>query len=642
MARAKPSIGANSPSNVAQLLLHYLKLEKARCLFGVPGGAIARILQTLHEKEYEDFFKYIVCRHETGAAYIAEGYFRATGHPGVVLVTSGPGATNALTGALTAQFGGSAVITITGEPSEENLGRGYLQEGVETGLSISRIFTAATSYSAHITDPNSAKTLIEQAFRGSMSIPRRAVHLSIPDNIAGGAPQGLWATDPPTTTDMYRAEPRGVPSEEDVAEVGNLLFDAKRPLIFLGSGCRDALRDPKTLKALRDLVNKYQIPVMTTMDGKGVYPETDPMSLRTYGFASCRWPHQWLEPDDPDLRCDALVVIGSALGSLSTNKWHPMLVPRGPFIQVDIEQSVIGRAFRVTHGIVADAGKFIRSLVTDLSAREPNAEEVTLRKQAIIQIKKTQPIVQREDYKPYFEYWSDPYAEDDGEGIEPAALIRVVQEYLPDEGAMIFIDAGNCVGWGAHYLVVDPPNEYHSTLGMGPMGFGVGAVIGAKIGKNEEGKRDTVCLALVGDGAFLMHGNEISTAAAYGVGAIWIVLADNDLRMVTQGMVHYSMHDPKFDFEGHYNLGNPNLVKFAESLGADATEAKSQEQLRKAMESSLRGARDDRPQVIIAHVNPKRVPPYYLQPYLIPKAADYRREEELLSVFWSNAPKRGV
>jgi len=625
------------PANVAELLLHYLKLENVKYLFGIPGASVARILATLEEPQPKKFFQYVVTRHETGAAYMAEGYFRATGDPGVVLVTSGPGATNALTGTLTAEFGGSAVLTITGEPSEEVIGRGALQEGIEAGLDVPAIYGAATNYSANVTDPTSAKTLIEQALRDAMSVPRHAVHLSIPDNIANESPPaGRWITAPPDTTERYRTSTRGVPRSDDVKEVCDILHQAKRPLILLGSGCREVLHDSVTAKALLDLVDKYAIPVMTTMDGKGLFPESHDLSLRVYGFASCRWPHHWLRQDN-SLPHDALLVIGSALGALSTNKWHPMLIPRGPFIQVDIDQRAIGRAFPVTHGVVADAGEFIRALWECLRNRTPDGRAVDLRRSAIQQIKsRNPPFAQKEDYT-YPDQWSDYNAGDGQEGIEPAALIRILQEFVGLRRMMIFIDAGNCVGWGAHYFVVDPeyygtPTEYHSTLGMGPMGFGVASVIGAKLGKNSLDEKDWACLALVGDGAFLMHGAEISTATQYGIGSIWIVLEENDLNMVTQGMRQYTRGAG--NFEGLYNLGGADLVQFAQSLGARAERVNTQVDLRNAVRKALQDADTGRPQVVVVSINPKRVPPYYIAPYVVATPAVIQKERGLLAGFF--------
>ena len=139
--------------------------------------------------------------------------------------------------------------------------------------------------------------------------------------------------------------------------------------------------------------------------------------------------------------------------------------------------------------------------------------------------------------------------------------MKVLSELLPP-GSHLFIDAGNCVGWSLHYLEIDPPTQVHSALGMRPMGFGVAAVIGAKIGAPDQD-----CVALVGDGAFLMHGNEISTAARHNVGAVWVVLYDNDLNMVSQGMANF-FPDPSNsgDWKGYYDIGKPDLVRFSESV----------------------------------------------------------------------------
>jgi acetolactate synthase-1/2/3 large subunit len=250
---------------------------------------------------------------------------------------------------------------------------------------------------------------------------------------------------------------------------------------------------------------------------------------------------------------------------------------------------------------------------------------VTLRRDAIDKIKDTVlPFVQRADYEndPRHgpNHWSDYNSSDDTNGIEPAALIRIMQEGLDEKrDTMIFIDAGNCVGWGAHYFVVGPRIEYHGSLGMGPMGFGVAGVIGAKFGKNALGK-ECDCLALVGDGAFLMHGAEVSTASAYKIGAIWIVLAEDDLRMVTQGMSWWS----EKSFEGLYNLGDADLVKYADGLGAKSVEVKTQDQLKVAISDALQAARNDhQPQVIIVRINPERIPPYYINPYGPSSKLDY-------------------
>jgi len=584
---------------VASVLLDYLALERVIHVFGVPGGGFMHLLAEIKNRKG---IQYIVCRHETGAAYIADGYYRAVGKLGVVMVTSGPGATNALTGTMNADNGGSALLTITGEVAEKDFGKGYLQEGIDSNLDIGAIYGAATAYSSVIVDSSSFQTLFAQALRDALSIPRRAVHISIPDNVAA---QTYETVTLPVKPENYRAVPEGVPRGR-VSLALEQLLQAKRPLILLGSGCREVLRKTSTLEALTSFVECYGIPVMTTADGKGVFPEMHDLSLRVYGCADCTWPQYWLQPKCPDeLPYDGLLVLGSSLGGLSTNNWHPMLIPKGPFIHVDLNQRVIARAFSISLGIVGEIGAFI-SLLPELAKEHiPVQKEVQERYQIVAAIKRNHsPFVSPEEYA------------SDNSPMEPAAVVRVVQAALPRD-AMVMLDAGNCVGWGLHYFVTNPPQEIHSSLAMGPMGFGVGAVIGAKLARPER-----ACLALVGDGAFMMHGAEVSTAAHYGIGAIWIVLLDDDLRMVSQGMAHYFPDETEPTvWDRQYRLGKPDIVKFAEGLGADAYLVENTARLEAILATVLRQADEEsRPQVVVARIAPASVPPYFNPQYAPPPA----------------------
>ena len=529
---------------VAQVLLRYLALEGVDRVFGIPGGALSNLLVEL--KNQRTKFEYVICRHETGAAYIADGYYRATGKLGVVVVTSGPGATNALTGAMNAQNDGSAMLVITGEVAEQYFGKGYLQEGLDSDLDINAIYKAASCYSAGLTDQSEVQTLFEQALRDALSIPRGMAHLSLPDNVSA---ETVTTINVPSRPTNYRATPTGVDRGQVRQAVGQLLA-CKRPLIFLGSGCRDVLRDKSTLDALVVFAERYAIPVITTPDGKGVFPEGHSLSLRVYGFASNTWGLLWMQQQQPPY--DGLLILGTSLRGLSSNNFNPMLVPanNGPFIQVDLDQQAIGRSFPMTLGIVGEVGAFIRELADPelLKKYPPVPGDVQARQAEVAAIKRHSP------------YYSQQQYDSNASPIEPAAIVRVLQTTLPED-SLIFLDCANCVGWGIHYFTVDPPQEIHSSLAMGPMGFGVGAVIGAKIGRP-----DKTCLTLVGDGAFMMHGGEVSTAQAHNVGAIWVVLEDNDLHMVSQGM-QSRFPDPDDVWNKLYRLGSPDLVEFAHGLG---------------------------------------------------------------------------
>ncbi|MBD2098595.1 thiamine pyrophosphate-binding protein [Trichocoleus sp. FACHB-591] len=584
---------------VGQLLLRYLKLEDVRYIFGIPGGGLAYLLEVL--KDDREHFQYVICRQETGAAYIADGYHRVTGTLGVVMVTTGPGATNALTGAMNAQNDGSAMLVITGEVDEHYYGKGYLQEGVDAGLNINAIYTAATNYSATISSQANFQTLLTQALRDAQSIPRRAVHLSMPVNVTQEVVADIAI---PVAVENYRAMPQSVPINA-IEQALQLLLAAKRPLIFLGNGCRRAFGDQER-SLLLNFVERYGIPVMTTADAKGVFPENHPLSLRVYGFSSCLWAQYYLdsqrmeEPEAPPY--DALLVMASSLNDLATNKWHPMLVPNGPLIQIDLDQSAIARAFHVALGIVGEVGAAVHELSQMSSNYAPNTEEVAARKAWIARIKNKHP-----------PFYQPEWYESTQKPIQPAAVVRVMQEVLPKD-AIVMLDAGNCVGWGIHYLVVDPPMQCHSSLAMGPMGFGVGAIVGAKIAAPER-----TCVALVGDGAFMMQGAEVSTAKQYGVGAIWIVLYDNDLNMVSQGQENFfpDAHSPGIWSE-LYQLGQPNLISYAKGLGAEAHGVKTPEDLEQTLKTAIDHAAQGKPQVIIAHIDRQSVPPYYIKDYAPP------------------------
>lgn len=584
---------------VGDMLIHYLKLEGIQFVFGIPGGGLMNFLVDL--KNNVNAIQYIICRQETGAAYIADGYFRATGKIGVVVVTTGPGATNALTGVMNAQADGSAMMLISGEIDQRFIGMGYLQEGVGGSLNINSVFAAATGYSSLIESSTDAQTILKQAFRTALSLPRQAVHVSLPVNVTL---EPMADSQMATKTSAYRINATGAPLPE-VKKAMQSFLACKRPLLFLGNGCREALSDTETYNNLLSFVETYGIPVMTTADGKGIFSETHALSLRVYGIADCMWPYHYLTTEDPSY--DGIMIIGSSLGELSTNSWLPLLVSKGtntPFIQVDINPNIIARSFEVTQGIAGEAGAFINDMAQLMPEFPADSNSVQERKALITQIKTNSP-------------FSDPAAyASTASPAEPAALMRVLQESLPAD-SKIFVDAGNCVGWSVHYLAVQPPGSIFTSLAMGPMGFGVGAVIGAKLGCP-----GNTCIGIVGDGAFLMQGTEVSTASQYKIGAIWLVLFDNNLSMVSQGMDHFA-HDNENPevWQELYELGNPDLALFAKSLGADAYTINSPAELEGILPDVLKRANTDGvPQVIIAAINKAAIPPYY-NPLYGPKPA---------------------
>jgi acetolactate synthase-1/2/3 large subunit len=460
-----------------------------------------------------------------------------------------------------------------------------------------------------ISAPSNFETLLRQALREALGNPRRATHISLPNNVAAAQFDTVHF---PQRPENYRVMPRNSNPGQAAAALPRLT-QARRPLLLLGNGCRQALLREGQLANLMAIVERFAIPVMTTPNGKGIFPESHPLSLRNYGLAACEWPKYYMHLS-PQLQrldrqpvYDALLVMGSALGDLATRMhtpWDPLLIPHGPFMQVDLNPNMIARSFPVALGIIGDIAIVLDNLRTAAERLAVDEQAVQERAALIEEIKTTyapftEPAKRRADVTP----------------ILPQALMAIVNELLP-AGSHIFVDCANCVGWSLHYMVVDPPTEMHQALAMGPMGFGVGSVVGGKLGAPER-----TCVAIVGDGAFLMHGAEVSTAAQYYIGAIWIVLRDNNLTMVSQGQ-NVSYPDPGV-WDDSYQIGQPDLVRYAEGLGAVACGVERPEQVRVALARAIQAANQDkpRPQVIVVQHNPHEIPPYYPLPYPPPSPA---------------------
>ncbi len=572
-----------NPPTVAELLLRYLELEGVKNIFGVPGIALSYMLYAL--KNQQDKFTYHVCRHETGASYMADGYFRVTGKLGVVVVSSGPGATNALTGAAVAQSCNSSVLVVSGEVAQSAFGKGGFQEGIDSSLNVNAIYRNADHYSAVITDPSNFQTLFTRALRTALSRPGSVAHISLPQDVGGAT----FGTDLyfPNSPQNYRAIPRS--TDPKAAErVMAILAAAQKPLLFLGNGCRNALLASTGMSAkervatiermtrFQKLIEKFSLPVVTSPNGKGIFPESHPLSLRNYGFGGGSWSSDYLTPGDQSAvksapRYDALLILGSSLGQKTTNDWTLALVPEGPIVQVDLDQSVIGRGYPIELGVVAEIGSFIDDLIRCGESLTPNKPVIERRMEILRGIKSL----------PSAPPSTAPEVE----------LVRCISELAPP-GAQIFIDATVCGLAACSYMTIDPPTQIHNAFVMEPMGWAPSAVVGAAIGAP-----DLVCISISGDGGFMMNGNEVSTAARYNVGAIWVVFA-NDVLAVIERLL-------QSEFGGGgwmdlYQLGSPDLTTVAQGLGADAVEVTDMDAFKAAFATALTQAKqNNKPQVII-------------------------------------------
>lgn len=576
--------------SIPELLLKYLRLEGVTHLFGVPGSSFQDLLSLLHTERAVT--TYVVAKHETGAGYMADGYHRAGGSLGVVIVTSGPGATNALTGAMNGQAGYSSMLVMTGEQPQADDGLDWEQEGVDLDLDVLQVYKSAVSYSAMITSADDFGILFRQALRTALGVPGQTVHLSIPHDIMASVVTGVTFPASPT---QYRASMDSA-STSDVQSVATELMAAKRPMILLGNGMRDVL-DAAGLKQFTALVERLGIPVGTTSDGKALFPETHPLSLRTCGYPPCTWPGFYFAPPAGMMNAapyDFLLVLGSSLGDFASNRWSPKMVPAGPFIQVDAKSQVIGRSMPITRGVIAECGAFVRQL------------DVVTQGIAIDDAARTGRLAYLAEMKASYSPYADPAMRDsDQTPIRPERAMKIVSEMLPP-GSHIFPDAGNTCGWTPHYLELDPPTRIHPALDVGAMGYATAAVVGAKLANP-----GATCLSIGGDGSFMMHGNEVSTARQYNAGAIWMVWSENDLNMMTQSMAALY---PAPGWDDYYALGKPDLAKVAEGYGATSYNVYSPNDLKVALASAIAGGQQGIPQVIVVHEDASARPPFNFPP----------------------------
>ncbi|RKH10723.1 thiamine pyrophosphate-binding protein [Corallococcus sp. CA047B] len=561
---------------VADCVLAHLEAEEVDAVFGIPGGNLAPFQQALRK---HGFMRFIITAHEGGAAFMADGYARATGKLGVCMVTAGPGATNAMTGVASAHLDGVPLLTISGNVSTERIGLFAMQESNSThGVNTVEMFRQACSSSAAVVDAQSLPRLLQRAMRTSQGLPGGATHLSIPTNVAR---QPIQRATVPTTRGAFRARPAAAPFE-DLRAAFSMLRTARRPLILLGAGARSAMEEHGD--AFNAFVTQHGIPVTTSLRGKGLFSERESLCLGVVGLGGSKRVEAYLREG-----VDVLLVLGSRLGEWASRSFHKYFQSIHHVIQVDVEAANIGQLLPVRLPIVADAGSVVTGLAELGQMIGPSSgARVQERWAQVMALHEPAPAV------------SAPQVQG---MVKPQQLLAELDRHLSPE-MDLYIDIGNCTGWTSHLLHVSPPARIFYPTGLTSMGWSCGAVVGGKIGRPER-----AAVSVVGDGAFLMNGVEVLTASRYRVGTVTIVLNDNAL-----GMVNHAEHMQDRDYpleDEFYSLGNPDLERFAESLGAKVYTVDGPGQLDAMLPEVLRRAdASGQPQVIVAHIDYREVPPY--------------------------------
>lgn len=492
----------NEGITVSRLILDQLKREGVRTVYGIPGGPATPLFDAFHE---EPGLRLVAPRHEAGAAFMALGDARMTGGLGVCLLTTGPGATNAITGVAAARADGLPVLVLTAQTATSSFGKGSLQDSTESGVDTVALFRPVTKMSAMLANPSAAGSVLRQALRTALTGRRGPVHLSIPTDFMR-RPAGGEALAPA----KYRSEPR-LFDREAVRRCAAVLLDARRPAVLAGHGVNLAGAQAELL----ELAELLSLPVATTPKGKGAFPETHPLSLRVFGLASSPCSERYLLSEG----ADTLLVIGSSLHENSTAGWDPRL-GSGLVLQQDIEPAVIGRNYPVAVAMAGDAKTTLRELLFELRRRLARGEgPPDGARGAIARFKAGVPS------------FLDPDAmASDAVPIKPQRLMAELDAALPDDAA-IFLDVGANTLWATHYLTATGRNAFiHDWGEFAAMGYGVAAAVGGKLAAPMR-----PVIAIVGDGGFAMAGMEVSTAVTENVPVVWIVLNDARLNAVYHG-----------------------------------------------------------------------------------------------------------
>ncbi len=486
-----PRRAAHTPPRAVDVFLRYLKAEGVSVVFGIPGGLLHPFFEVI---EKDPDIELVVTKHEEGAAFMADGYARVSRKLSVCAGTSGPGATNMITGVACAFADGVPMLVVTGQVASHMFGKGAAQETSREDMDIVAMFRPVTKYSAMVTSPESMAQHLRRALRHALTGRPGPVHLNVPVDLWERPLEEAWF-DPKT----YRPDTRTF-DRVAVQRAATHLLNAKRPVLFAGAGIGIAGAE----EHLRSLAEILPARVATTPRAKGLFPEDHVLSLGVMGFAGHAAARDVLLGAGGT---DALLTIGTSLNETATLNWTPELRKNRIFIQSDIDPDRIGRNYPVDLALVGDAQTVLVELVYHMHrlVREGAQPASTWNDAPRIERVYSTPELRTSEQVP----------------ITPQRWRRDLEEVLPDD-AIVFSDIGGHMLSNIHYLTIKEGQKFVLNLGFGSMGHGTVAPIGAALAA--KGRH---VFAIIGDACFTMNGMELVTAAEYNIPVVWIVENNN-------------------------------------------------------------------------------------------------------------------
>ncbi|HBT46461.1 MAG TPA: biosynthetic-type acetolactate synthase large subunit [Peptococcaceae bacterium] len=526
--------GAKSKLTGSQIIIKALQEEGVDTVFGYPGGAVL----PLYDELYGAKIRHILTRHEQGAVHAADGYARVSGRPGVCIATSGPGATNLITGITNAFMDSVPLVVLTGQVGVGMIGRDSFQEADITGITM-----PITKHNFLVRDVNELAGIMHEAFYIATTGRPGPVVVDIPKDITTQTAV-VERYPPPLNLRGYRVcrEPHPL----QILQAARSIARAERPLLFAGGGVITS----GAHEELKALAEKQDIPVIITMMGKGAFPEDHPLFVGMVGM------HGTVAANYAVGECDLLIGIGVRFDDRVTGKLDKF-ASKARIIHIDIDAAEIGKNVPAHIPIVGDARLALRALLDNLP----------------------RPAV-HPDWRARIRAWQEehPLHYDRNCGLKPQWVIEELHRLTGGE-AIVSTDVGQHQMWAVQYYPVKRPRSFISSGGLGAMGFGVPAAMGAQLARPE-----ATVVAITGDGSFQMNSQELATISFYRL-PVKIILLDNGyLGMVRQWQ--------EFFFDRRYSYsdlaaGNPDFVKLAEAYGVPAVRVTEVSQLTEALETAL-------------------------------------------------------
>ena len=533
----------------AQAVVEALLREGVEAVFGYPGGANMPIYDSLydfHSFKYthlnEEGFRHILARHEQSAAHMADGYARASGKVGVCMATSGPGATNLLTGLATAYMDSSPVVAITGQVPSNLVGTDAFQE-----IDIVGMATSVTKYTFQPLRVRDVPYSIKAAFYLATTRRPQPVLIDVPKDVQ----QREDEVEFPERVEFPNYQPVSDPDPVIIRTISRAILSAERPVILAGGGVKSA----NAYHELQVLAELLVAPVVTSFMGKGAFPENHPLSLGCMGMHGSRRTNN-LIPE-----CDVLLVVGSRFSDRTTGKMEKF-APTTKVIHIDVDKTEIGKNHKFpVVSLVADAKKALQALIREIEASAVSGERDTWVKHA-----QEISVMARTEH------------DGNGHSMSGVETIKMLRRFLPSK-AIVTTEVGQHQMWCEQHFRVIEPRTFFSSGGLGTMGFGFPAALGAKVARP-----DLPVLDIAGDGSFLMTENSLATSVEEDIPVTVVVLNNRMLGMVAQWQRYF--YNRRYSA---VHLGkSPDFVKLAQSYGAEGVRVETLPDLENALNRAMR------------------------------------------------------